>query len=125
MKKQIKSERAPAAIGPYSQAVKVGKLIFVSGQIAIDSKSGLVQGDIREQTQKVLSNFDSIVKAANCSLDNIVKTTVFLADIKDFDVMNQVYSDFFTGVPPARSAFQVANLPKGARVEIEAIAVSD
>jgi len=125
MKKQITSERAPAAIGPYSQAINVGKLIFVSGQIAIDSKSGLVQGDIREQTQIVLSNLDSIIKAANCSLDNVVKTTVFLADIKDFDIMNQVYSDFFTGVPPARSAFQVANLPKGARVEIEAIAVSD
>lgn len=125
MKKQITSERAPAAIGPYSQAVNVGKLIFVSGQIAIDSKSGLVQGDIREQTQIALSNLDSIIKAANCSLDNVVKTTVFLADIKDFDIMNQVYRDFFTGVPSARSAFQVANLPKGARVEIEAIAVSD
>lgn len=125
MKKQIISKSAPAAIGPYSQAVKVGNLIFVSGQIAIDPKSGLVQGDIREQTQIALSNLDNILQSTNCSLDNVVKTTVFLADINDFDLMNKVYAEYFKGIPPARSAFEVANLPKGASVEIEAIAVLD
>jgi 2-iminobutanoate/2-iminopropanoate deaminase len=122
MKKAIATDRAPSAIGPYSQAVSWENLLFVSGQIALDPESGSVKGDIKEQTRTVLTNLGRILEAGGSSLDCVVKTTVFLADIADFAAMNEVYGSFFTDSPPARSAFQVANLPKGAAVEIEAIA---
>ena len=125
MKEQIITKEAPAAIGPYSQAIKWGNLVFVSGQIALNSGKATVEGDIREQTRTVLSNLEKILGAAGSSLDNVLKITVFLADINDFAAMNEVYRTFFSEVPPARSAFQVGNLPKGASVEIEAIAALD
>jgi 2-iminobutanoate/2-iminopropanoate deaminase len=125
VKEQIQNENAPAAIGPYSQAVKWGKLVFVSGQIALNSETGEVQGDIKEQTQAVLANLSNILRSANTGLDHVLKITVFLADINDFAPMNEIYSTFFNEIPPARSAFEVANLPKGAKVEIEAIAALD
>ena len=122
MKAEIKTKEAPTAIGPYSQAVKWDKLVFVSGQIALNSGAAIVEGDIKEQTQAVLTNLGNILKAVGCSLDSVLKTTVFLADINDFDAMNEVYGTFFNKVRPARSAFEVSKLPKRARVEIEAIA---
>jgi 2-iminobutanoate/2-iminopropanoate deaminase len=120
----ISTEHAPAAVGPYSQAVRVGKLIYTAGQIALDPASGkLVDGDITQQTEQVLLNLQAVLKAAGSSLKRVVKTTVFLQDIGDFAAMNAVYSQFFSQVPPARSAVQVAALPLGAQVEIEAVAV--
>ncbi len=122
MKEQIKTEKAPGAIGPYSQATKWEKLIFVSGQLAINPKTGNVEGDIKSQTRQVLTNMGNILEASGSGLDCVLKTTVFLGDMNDFAAMNEVYGSFFTSSPPARSAFQVAKLPKDAKVEIEAIA---
>ena len=125
MKEQITTDKAPAAIGPYSQAVKTNGLVFVSGQLAIDPKTGEVTGDIREQTKTVLGNLGHILEAAGSGLDKVLKTTVFLDNIEDFAAMNEVYATFFPGVPPARAAFEVARLPKGGLVEIEAVAATD
>lgn len=122
MKEQIKTEKAPGAIGPYSQAIKWEKLIFVSGQLAINPKTGNVEGDIKSQTRQVLTNMGNILEASGSGLDCALKTTVFLADMNDFAAMNEVYGSFFTSSPPARSTFQVARLPKDGKVEIEAIA---
>ena len=122
MKEQISTDKAPAAIGPYSQAVKMDNLIFVSGQLAIDPDTGRVEGDIQAQTRAALTNMSNILAAAGSGMDCVLKTTVFLADINEFQAMNEVYASFFETIPPARSAFQVANLPKAAAVEIEAIA---
>jgi 2-iminobutanoate/2-iminopropanoate deaminase len=122
VKEQIITKKAPAAIGPYSQAIKWGNLVFVSGQIALNSGTATIEGDIKGQTRTVLSNLKNILEAAGSSMGNVLKITVFLADINDFAAMNEVYCTFFSQVPPARSAFEVANLPKGASVEIEAIA---
>jgi 2-iminobutanoate/2-iminopropanoate deaminase len=122
MKEQIKTEKAPGAIGPYSQAIKWERLIFVSGQLAINPKTGNVEGDIKSQTRQVLTNMGNILEASGSGLDCVLKTTVFLADINDFAAMNEVYGSFFASSPPARSAFQVAKLPKDGKVEIEAIA---
>lgn len=120
----ISTKHAPAAVGPYSQAVRVGKLIYTAGQIALDPASGkLVDGDITQQTEQALLNLQAVLKAADSSLKRVVKTTVFLQDIGDFAAMNAVYSQFFSQAPPARSAVQVAALPLGAQVEIEAVAV--
>jgi 2-iminobutanoate/2-iminopropanoate deaminase len=122
-RKVIHSVLAPQAIGPYSQAVRTGDLIFVSGQIPLDPQTGeLVAGDIGAQTERVLQNVQAILESAGSAMAHIVKTTVFLADIADFAAMNEVYGRFFPNDPPARSAFQVAALPKGARVEIEVVA---
>jgi 2-iminobutanoate/2-iminopropanoate deaminase len=122
-RKVINSVLAPQAIGPYSQAVRTGDLIFVSGQIPLDPQTGeLVAGDIGAQTERVLQNVQAILESAGSAMANIVKTTVFLADIGDFAAMNEAYGRFFPNDPPARSAFQVAALPKGARVEIEVVA---
>ncbi|MBQ5451384.1 MAG: RidA family protein [Bacteroidales bacterium] len=120
----IHTDNAPKAIGPYSQAVKAGNMLFVSGQIPIDPKTGeLSSGTIQEQTKLVLTNIGAILKAAGYGYENVVKTTCLLADIKDFQDMNGVYAEFFKQNPPARSAFAVKDLPKGARLEIEVIAI--
>lgn len=124
MKKEIKTEKAPKAIGPYSQAIEANGLIFASGQIAIDPSSGeLMMGSIEEQTRLVLNNLKAVLEAAGSSFDKVVKCTVFLQDMDDFGKMNGVYGEFFKPPYPARAAVQVARLPKDVKVEIEAIAV--
>ena len=121
--KQIISENAPAAIGPYSQAVEVGGFVYASGQLPIDPATGIFpEGGIKEQTRQSLLNVSAILEAAGLSLSNVVKTTVYLADMGDFADMNVVYSEFFKAPYPARSAVAVKALPKGAMVEIEVIA---
>ncbi|MBQ5549876.1 MAG: RidA family protein [Bacteroidales bacterium] len=123
MKTIIHTDNAPKAIGPYSQAVMAGGMLFVSGQIPINPQTGeLSTADISEQTKLVMDNIGAILKAARLSYENIVKTTCLLADINDFAAMNKVYAEYFPTNPPARSAFAVKDLPKGARLEIEVIA---
>lgn len=125
MKKEIKTEKAPKAIGPYSQAIEANGFVFASGQIAIDPATGeLSTGDIEEQTRLVLNNLKAVLEAAGSSFDNVVKCTVFLQDMNDFSKMNTVYGEFFKPPYPARAAVQVARLPKDVKVEIEAIATS-
>ena len=122
-KKVIQSENAPKAIGPYSPGVMVCDLVFLSGQLGIDPSSGeFVQGGVEAQTEQALKNLRSLLISNGGDLSDIVKTTIFLADIKDFSRVNEVYGSFFTDCPPARSTIQVAGLPKGGLVEIEAIA---
>jgi 2-iminobutanoate/2-iminopropanoate deaminase len=126
MKKIISTSEAPAAVGPYSQAVRVGSTIYCAGQIPLDPKSGqIVSKDISEQTRRVLDNISAVLRAEGLSFQNIVKTTIFLADLADFQTVNEVYASYFNQAPPARSTVQVAALPKDARIEIEAIAVAD
>ncbi len=126
MKKIVSTNDAPAAVGPYSQAIRVGQLVFTAGQIPLDPKTGaLVEGDIAAQTRRVLDNLTAVLKAENLTFSHIVKTTIFLMDMADFQAVNEVYASYFSEVPPARSTVQVAGLPKGAGVEIECIAVSD
>lgn len=123
MKQVISTKKAPAAIGPYSQAIKVGNLVFTSGQIPIDLATGVfAEGGIKEQTRQSLTNVKAILEEVGLSLANVVKTTVFLADMNDFADMNAVYAEFFAEPYPARSAVAVKTLPKGALVEIEVIA---
>ena len=120
----IHTENAPAAIGPYSQAIQAGNTIYVSGQLPIDPATGAFAGnDIASQTRQSLTNMKNILAAAGADMSNVVKTTVLLADIADFAAMNAVYAEFFTAPFPARAAFQVACLPKNALVEIECVAV--
>mgnify|MGYP005885267063 CR=1 FL=1 len=124
MKKRIETSKAPAAIGPYSQAVEANGMVFVSGQLPVDPATGeFVPGGIKELTHRSLTNIKNILAEEGLTMQNIVKTTVILADINDFAEMNEVYATFFEGVAPARSAMAVKTLPKGARVEIECIAV--
>ena len=124
MKKVISTEKAPAAIGPYSQAIRVGNLVYTSGQIPIDPATGVfAEGGIKEQTRQSLLNVKAILEEAGLSMGDVVKTTVFMADMGDFADMNSVYSEFFTEPYPARSAVAVKSLPKGALVEIEAVAM--
>jgi 2-iminobutanoate/2-iminopropanoate deaminase len=124
VKEIIATENAPGAIGPYSQAVKTGNMVFCSGQIPIDPATGeFVSNDVAEQTDQVLKNLSAVLEAAGTNLNNVVKTTVFLADMNDFTAMNEVYSRFFSENKPARATVQAARLPKDARVEIECIAV--
>ena len=123
MKKVIHSDSAPKALGPYSQAIQTGGLVFTSGQVPIDPASGkLVEGDIRVQTGQVMENLKAVLAAAGSDFGKVVKSTVFLADIKDFAAFNEVYGRYFSSQPPARSTFQVAALPLGARIEIEMVA---
>lgn len=122
MKEEIKSVNAPGAIGPYSQAVKAGNLIFVSGQLPINATTGEMPEDIKAQTRESIKNIKSILAEAGASLDNVVKTTVLLADMSYFGPMNEVYAEEFKAVYPARCAFAVKELPKKALVEIEVIA---
>ena len=118
----ITADGAPPAIGPYSQAVRSGDLLFVSGQIPLDPATGqLVEGDVSAQTHRVLQSLDAIVRAAGATLGDVVKTTVYLADMNDFVAMNRVYASWFADPAPARAAVQVARLPKDAQVEIDAI----
>jgi len=122
-KQSISSDLAPRAIGPYSQAVRAGGWLFCSGQIPLDPVSGeLVSGGISEQTEQVMANLREVLKAAGLGFDQVVKTTIYLADLADFAVVNGIYGRFFPDCPPARATVQVAALPKGARVEIDAIA---
>ncbi len=122
MKKAIFTEKAPGAIGPYSQAIQIGNLIYTSGQIPLDPVTGAMPQDVPAQTRQVLENVKNILESAGSSLEQVVKTTVFLTDMSTFGAMNEVYASYFTGVFPARSAVAVRELPKGALVEIEVIA---
>jgi 2-iminobutanoate/2-iminopropanoate deaminase len=126
MKKIISTNEAPAAVGPYSQAVRAGSMVFCAGQIPLDPKTAqIVSGDIGEQTRRVLENITAVLKADGLTFENIVKTTIFLTDLGDFQTVNEIYGSYFKQAPPARSTVQVSALPKGARVEIEAIAMAD
>lgn len=121
----IATENAPGAIGPYSQAVKAGGMVFCSGQIPIDISTGeFVSQDVSEQTEQVLKNLSAVLEAAGSGLNKVVKTTVFLADMNDFAAMNEVYAKYFNENKPARATIQAARLPRDARVEIDCIAVS-
>jgi 2-iminobutanoate/2-iminopropanoate deaminase len=123
MKEVVTTDRGPKPIGPYSQAIKANGFLFLSGQVALDPKTGEMTGsDIRQQTERVLENVKGILEAAASNLHHVVKTTVFLKDINEFPAMNEVYGRYFTAAPPARSTVQVARLPKDALVEIEVVA---
>ncbi|MEA3459179.1 MAG: RidA family protein [Chloroflexota bacterium] len=122
----VSTDKAPAAVGPYSQAVRAGEFVFAAGQVAIDPATGkFIGGGIEEQTRQVLKNLTAVLEAAGSSLGQVVKTTVFLRDIADFKAMNAVYAQFFPEQPPARSTIAVNALPLGALVEIEAVAVGE
>ena len=122
LREPVKTTDAPAALGPYSQAIKAGGFVYVSGQVPIDPATGeFVAGGIAEQTDRVLKNVSAVLEAAGSSLNQVVKTTVFLADMNEFAAMNEVYAKFFTEAPPARATVQAARLPRDARVEIEAV----
>ena len=124
MKERIQTDQAPAAIGPYSQGIKWYSLIYTAGQVGLDRQTGkLVEGGIESQTRRALDNLTAILRAAGTSIENVVKTTVFLTDLAHFSAMNEVYKEYFgTAQPPARSTVQVAGLPLGALVEIECVA---
>lgn len=123
MKQVILTDRGPKPIGPYSQAVRSNGFLFVSGQVALDPKTGdFVGADVRQQTERVLENLKAILEAGGSSLSHVVKTTVFLKDMNDFTAMNETYARYFTAAPPARSTVQAARLPKDALVEIDVIA---
>lgn len=125
MKEIISTDRGPKAIGPYSQAIRANGFIFISGQVAFDPSTGqLVEGDVAQQTARVLDNLKAIVEAAGSSLDHAVKTSVFLKDMGEFAAMNEVYSRYFSKNPPARSTVEVARLPRDVRVEIDLIALA-
>ena len=120
----VATDRGPKAIGPYSQAVRANGFVFLSGQIPLDPKTQqVVEGDVAAQTERVLQNLKGVVEAAGSSLQHVVKTTVFLADMNDFAAMNEVYGRYFTAHPPARSTVQVSRLPRDVRVEIDLIAL--
>ncbi|HVV82587.1 MAG TPA: RidA family protein [Kofleriaceae bacterium] len=120
----IRTDHAPAAIGPYSQAVRVGELLFTSGQIPLDPATGaMVAGDITAQTRRVLDNLEAVLAAGGAGWGDVARATIYLADLEDFGTVNKLYAERFTGPPPARSTVQVARLPKDARVEIDLIAV--
>lgn len=121
----ISTPNAPQAIGPYVQAIRAGGLVFVSGQLAVEPATGqLIKGDIGAMTRRIFANLNAVLEAAGSSLAKVVKVTVFLADMDDFQAMNQVYAEFFPASPPARSTVQVARLPREARIEVEAIALA-
>jgi len=125
MKKVVSTNEAPAAVGPYSQAIRSGSLLFCAGQIPLDPKTGqIVSDDISEQTKRVLENLSAVLRAENLNFGHVVKTTIFLTSLGDFQTVNEIYATYFREDPPARSTVQVSALPKGAKVEIEAIAVA-
>ena len=124
-KKIIATPKAPSAIGPYSQAIRIGDFLYTSGQISLDPETmEMITGDIEVETEKVLKNIEAILKEDGLNLNNIIKTTVYLTDLSEFARMNQVYENFFTDTKPARACVQVAALPKGAKVEIDVVAHS-
>jgi 2-iminobutanoate/2-iminopropanoate deaminase len=126
MKQILKSDNAPKALGPYSQAIKVGKMVFLSGQLGLDPRTNeFVTGGISEQTHQALSNLKAVLESEGLNIGMIVKTTVFLKDLNDFQAMNMIYGNFFKIEPPARSTIQVSALPKGGLIEIDAIAILD
>jgi 2-iminobutanoate/2-iminopropanoate deaminase len=123
LKKVIETKDAPAPIGPYSQAIQIGQFLFCSGQIAIDPKTNqVVLGSVSEQASLVMKNIDAVLKAAGSDFSKIVKTTIFLMDMKDFPAVNEIYGAYFKTMPPARSTVAVSGLPKGVHVEIEVVA---
>jgi 2-iminobutanoate/2-iminopropanoate deaminase len=126
MKRSISTDTAPRAIGPYSQAIVAGGLVFCSGQIALDPQTGELVGasDVRAQTKRVMDNLLAVLDAAGSSLDRVVKTTIYLTDLADFGAVNDIYGAYFSGPHPARATIEVAGLPKGALVEIDAIAIA-
>ncbi|MDM0446394.1 RidA family protein [Clostridium perfringens] len=121
-KEIIKTNKAPGAIGPYSQGIKIGDFVYTSGQIPLNPETGVMAGSIEEQTAQSLENIKAILEAAGTSMDKVIKTTVFLSDMNDFVRMNEVYATYFTENQPARSAVEVTKLPKDAKIEIEVIA---
>ncbi|MCL4858890.1 MAG: Rid family detoxifying hydrolase [Caldilineaceae bacterium] len=121
----IRSEQAPAAIGPYSQAIRVGQFVFASGQLGIDPKTGKLQDGVEAQARQALANVQALLQAAGARPDQVVKATIFLANMADFAAVNAIYGELFTQEPPARSTVQVAALPLGGLVEIEVIALAD
>lgn len=126
MKKQITSKKAPAAIGPYSQAIKFGDLIFTSGQIPINPVSGeMLEKDIEKQTKQVMKNLEEVLKQAGSSFNSVVKTTIFLSDLGNFTIVNDIYKSYFSDIPPARSTIEVSSLPKDSLVEIEMTAAAE
>lgn len=125
MKDRVQTDSAPQAIGPYSQAIKANGLVFTSGQIPLDPATmQMVEGGIRQQTERVMNNLSAVLQAAGTSMDRVVKTTVFLADLSDFGEMNDVYGRFFGDIAPARSTVQVSRLPRDVRIEIDVIALA-
>ena len=125
IKRTIQTEQAPAAIGPYSQAIRIGDFLYTSGQIALDPESGMfLSGEIEEETEQTLKNISAILQAGGVNFENVIKTTVYLSDLNNFARMNKVYEKYFSKNKPARACVQVAALPKGAKVEIDAIATS-
>jgi 2-iminobutanoate/2-iminopropanoate deaminase len=126
VKERIQTDNAPQAIGPYSQAVKANGFVFASGQIALDPATmQIIEGGIREQTERVMRNLAAVLEAAGSDLNRVVKTTVYLADMNEFAAMNEVYGQFFGDVPPARATVEVRRLPRDVRVEIDVIALAD
>ena len=124
MKEVIATKNAPGAIGPYSQAIKAGNMVFLSGQVPLDPESGeLVKGTIQQETDRALDNLAAVLTEAGCTFENVVRTTIYLTDLGDFAAVNETYGKRFASSPPARATVQVSALPKGARVEIDAIAV--
>jgi 2-iminobutanoate/2-iminopropanoate deaminase len=125
MKKVIQTDKAPKAIGPYSQAIQAGNMIFLSGQIPIDPKTGeLTGGDIRQQTQQVLENIKGLLESQRLGMEDVIKVTIFLKDMGNFNQVNEVYAAYFSSFPPARSTVEVAKLPRNVEIEIEAIALT-
>lgn len=122
-KKVIQTNLAPQAIGPYSQAIQVGSMIFTSGQIPLNKEGELVEGGIKEQTTQVIQNLQAVLEATGCTLDDIIKTTVYIKDMNEFTQLNETYGEFFSQSKPARSTVEVARLPKDVKVEIECIAL--
>lgn len=126
MKKIVSTEEAPAAVGPYSQAIRSGSMLFCAGQIPLDPQSGqIVSDDISKQTKRVLDNISAVLRAENLNFSHVVKTTIFLTDMGDFQTVNEIYGSHFRDNPPARSTVEVSALPKGAKVEIEVIAIAN
>lgn len=122
-KKIISTDKAPKAIGPYSQAIQAGNFVFCSGQIPLCPNGSLISGGIKEQTAQVIDNLEQVLKASNLNLSDVVKTTIYLTDLRDFQIVNEIYAGYFKNNPPARATIQVSALPKGAKIEIECIAV--
>ena len=123
--KVVSTSKAPKALGPYSQAVKVGGFVFCAGQIGIDPKTGELKEGVEEQTRQVLQNLKAVLEASGSSLERVVKTTIYLKNVKDFEKVNKIYAEYFGKIKPARATVEVSNLPKGALVEIEAVAVEN
>jgi 2-iminobutanoate/2-iminopropanoate deaminase len=122
---RVETKNAPAAIGPYSQAVKVGDLVYTSGQIPLTPEGELIEGDIHDQTRQILTNLQAVLEASGSGLDQVIKTTIYLTDMDNFVAVNTVYAEFFAGSYPARSTVAVKALPKGVDIEIDAIAISN